>query len=335
MHFFVGCRSLALTSIITGGTDGILRLWKTPNKTVEHSLKRKNKLIWSLKPLTSKHRETESLSEIVSFPSGVTDETSGLILVAGDMGSISLLDIHKCSRTAFSVSTTPQVLMTFHLSNFRGLRRCKLPSDKWMGVKRAFILTTRLNEFNAQNCDRAKFENETKAIKQVDLAIVTNCGWVMLLYVDLHLKSDWEVNSSKLKLLHRGDDVLFRTANFEEIDGTWDAPVSLPQISTPTDCLHGSSLVCVADVKSVCQVLPNKDKRIVDSFSQVNCDECIVSGKSQQTDRIVIMDTRSRVIDEGIVSKIVLPNGPAHQLCIDPGNRWIVVSTNLTITLFH
>jgi len=326
LHFLIAHDCPTRTPILTGGTNGTLARWEVPNEPLDESLK--SQFVWSLKVWTSKSN-IEGISQICELSSALSKEASGLIFVAGDMGSIAFLDINKCYRKAFSTSAAPQVLMTFHLSNFRGLRECNLPNNKWMGVKRAFVLASQgVNEL-ARYTTKTDAKDETIAKKQVNLGIVTNCGWVMLLYIDFHLKTNWGVTSSKVKLLHRGADVSFQNTEGEEVQIS-DTLASLPEIPTPAACLYGSSfpLVCVAGVKPMCRVLPHKDKSLID------CNVSRMIPFIDQRNSISIMGMEGSLVGQEI-GTIVLPNGPAHQLVIHPDNQWIVVSTESIITLFH
>jgi len=327
IHFFMGHGCLKKTSLLTGGTNGILTHWEVPN---EAPLKRRGQFICSLN-VWKTQSSMQGISEICELSSAAKKEDSGLIFVAGDMGTIAVLDINKCSRKAFSACSEPQVLMLFHLTTFRGLRGCNLPSSKWMGIQRAFIIASQnVNKFDTYSRNTTKdAKHEIRAKKQVNLGIIIKCGWVMYLEISFTLKINWGVVSSKIKLLHRGADISFENTEGEEVEMS-DTPVSLPEIPTPAACLHGSSfpLVCVANVKPLRQVLPHKDKSLIDSTHQRTIPF------ANQRNSILIMGMEGNLAGEEI-GTIVLPNGPAHQLAIHPGNQWIVVSTQSNIMMYH
>eukprot|EP00957_Ditylum_brightwellii_P108343 8265577-Ditylum_brightwellii.AAC.1 len=98
-------------------------------------------MIWNIEPFISSSTSSyEGVSEMASLcgTSG-HDETSGLVLIGGNGGSIVLLDVNKCTRKAFSTTLTPTVVRTWNMLRImqkqRGISGA-LPSKKWLGVKK-------------------------------------------------------------------------------------------------------------------------------------------------------------------------------------------------------
>ena len=207
--------------------------------------------------------------------------------------------MNKCTRKSFAANPTPQVLKTWNLRQLRALKNhCnQVPGGKYLGVAKCFVQSEVVTQSNKKN---------------IEVLIVTNGGWIISQRFEV---KNGAVMSLSASILHSSPGIKQFDMEGNELDnglqiGT--TPSSTPTFSSVAGSLNVSnSLIVLTDVEAIRQVLPSKDKRVLDMQS-------IVSRKSSP-DGLMIMNLKGG-------HQIRIPNQEiVKHLAVHPDNQWMVV----------
>lgn len=324
---FNSSKSVTACQLLSGSIHGTLKLWEVPNQVAKVKQKsRSGKLIWSVVPWKSK-RQFEGISEIKQLLPNTGDLNNGLILVAGDLGSIALIDINKCTHKAFSAEITPQVLRIWQLSQQRDLCKITIPDEKHLGIVKICMWENSVNE-----SDMTDILDSNLSHRLVEFSAVIKCGWVMTIQINATLKEKRKFFLTKIDIIHKSVPVTFLNSQGEQVEMI-KGSISLPRFQTPACCISGTpSIICVGSVRPVCQVIPDKDHRVLN-----NVDEIVKAfdKRSSPKDALLFLDRRS---SGTFLKKIRLKRGVPQQFAIHPNNDWIVMGyaeSRQSIELLH
>ena len=294
--------------ILVGGDDGTLSLWKcTPPSRDAHNATQ-NRTIWSIKPWDAKSGLSGGITNIIHLPSSPSKEKCGLLVAATSIGYFALIDMSCCSRKSFSSCMTPKLLHTWNISHLGALRKHILPSSKWMGVEKMYVLA---DKPTLRDC---KFIMD----KAVELAVITSGGWVIALKFDMTKNKVGAITAS---VVHRSPTVIQCDSTQTSFYDGPNLPASVPEFAS----VHGkfdkaTSLMVVTKTKPMYQVLPDYDKRVLGQ-SIGNGGLISSMNKTDGPDGLaVIHQNAGKIFDIPIKGKL-------KHLVIHPDNEWIVAST--------
>ena len=274
-------------TLLVGGIDGSLNLWTSSHLNCRR--------VWTIKPFKNSNG---SITEIEHLPASHGNQKSGLVVAATSLGYFALIDTDRCSRKSFSSELTPQVLKTWSLSHLGGVRKHVLPSSSWMRVEKVYIWT-----------DRPKMPTcNSPEEKILSFGVVTSGGWV----ISLHLEMAKDA-VPKAHVLHRSPNIVMCDSS-KSFTYNGDSTPSVPEFPS----VHGkldtaASLIVVTKTKTMYQVLPDSNKRVLESSGNI-------SANSKEKDGLNIISRRGD-------SPITIPvEGKLKHLAVHPDNEWMVAS---------
>ena len=296
--------------LLTGGVNGSLKLWQIPSSNMRRSHLKHGVLVWSINPLN------EKITDIIHLASNSKRnerEYNGLVMLSTASGSFALFDINKSVRKSFSSSKTPQQVMIWNISHYRGLKMHLPPGNPQIEIKKCLIQNSRENVLNA-NCLQ----------KFVDLSICLSIGWVIRMHLDLLMVDGcWQVSGPNLKVQHKPPNMIYHDSERNVIEKQ-NPLVCMPEVPTAVACsTERSPVILITDVRPTDTMLPDVDKRVLGRSHGTPM------AKRGNSDHILVLNqsSNSRPDDtNNILSQISLPRGKLRQMAVHPDNQWIVLS---------
>jgi hypothetical protein len=302
----------SFNKVITGGKDGSLSYWIYTCPSRE---KVQSRVIWTFNPWNAKNGESGGVTEIVPLSSTRhTTNKDGFLLVATSIGYFAVIDMNQFSTKSFSSKPTPTILKLWSLSQLAGLRKYVLPHGTWMGVKKIYVYSEKPKESDT---------GATSATATlVDIAVITNGGWVITLKFDIVNNST--VDTPRARVLHRTPSVIQCDSTQTPLDKQpMRPPASVPNFPSVYGKLdQGASLLVVTKTQRIYEVLPDCDKRILSQSIGIGGLICHTK-KNDEPDGLT-------VIHRNVGEQFTIPiQGKLKQLSIHPDNEWIVVYLDL------
>jgi hypothetical protein len=300
----------SFNKVITGGNYGELSYWLYSTPSHE---KAKSRVIWTFNPWNSKSGQCGDITEIVPLSSKrYPANKDAYLVVATSRGFFAIIDMNKFSTKSFSSKPTPTILKIWNLSQLAGLRKHVLPQGTWMGVRKIFVWAVKPQVLDASSTTC------TTTTLVVDIAVITNAGWVITLNFDIVNNTQFE--TPRARVLHRSPKVIqcdsTQTIFFENPN----AKASVPYFASVYGTLdQGASWMVVTKTKPIYEILPDCDKRILSQ--SIGSGGLIFSEeKNDQPDGL-------SVIHRNWGEQFTIPiQGKVKHLSIHPGNEWIVVA---------
>eukprot|EP00559_Dactyliosolen_fragilissimus_P007138 CAMPEP_0184860318 /NCGR_PEP_ID=MMETSP0580-20130426/5227_1 /TAXON_ID=1118495 /ORGANISM="Dactyliosolen fragilissimus" /LENGTH=944 /DNA_ID=CAMNT_0027357383 /DNA_START=57 /DNA_END=2891 /DNA_ORIENTATION=- len=293
--------------LLSGGMQGTLSLWKLKSPSNDTTtLQVQAKLVWTTNPWLS-GSSPERIDQIIHLPSS---KSYGLVLVAGNKASISIIDTCSHVRKAFSTDITPHMAGIWNL-----LPRQTNPPSSDLGISKIILQGNPRNTLHKVK-DPLHFEH-----KYFDITVIFQCGWILQAQLEGICKKEWKFSLRQSHFVHKSPKVTYFDSTGDELQ--MDKPAfSLPAAPVPAECFHNSSTFCFAGVRPMCFTLPDKDSKTVVNVESIqrSFDEKNANGT------LIFMDHFFRLANEdSSTCEISFPNAILKQIAIHPHDEWMII----------
>ena len=195
----------------------------------------------------------------------------GLVLVAGDKGSISIIDTAHCTHKAFSTQVTPQLIQSWHLPSLRSIRPYIESSSyyEWMGIRNIYThFEDTSGLWKRFNPPRTSVQDTNLADLVYPCTLVTFGGWIIIMNMHIIKQGQsFNISLSHLDVIHKSPKAM-NARYFESGDGDADVfpsgKPSIPDFFSPALMISlSSSIICIAEVKQTISIIADTDGRVL------------------------------------------------------------------------
>jgi hypothetical protein len=315
--------SSSSTWFLTGGSRGLLILWRLlPTDPTKNQSRRAN-VVWSIqiwKQMGQAGLSSEGISDLVLL------NHPGLVLVAGDRGSMAILDLSRCTHKAFSTQVTPELIQSWHLpSSFKSLWPFAESSSysEMMGIRKVYT------DFEYTDAWKLLSKRQGHGLQQTQLTyhctLVTFGGWVITMNMQWMKQGQSfnKISISDLEVIHKSRNTRVAISTEDGFIMESEKKPSLPDFPSPAMLISSSSthMICVGYVKPTISFFADEtNARVLVSSHHSRHDMF-------EKDALLFIQCSGKKIDsvqDNVTFKIQLPAFPVT-MDIHPNNSWIVV----------